>query len=478
MGLARDAIRGTVSLGLLNTIRYIVSFGSQILLARLLTPNIFGIVALSVTILTFLSLLTRWGTAEALIREPDRAGVFSTVFWLRVASAIVVLGIVLVSSFGLRLLYQDAVVTALVALTVPRTVSIVSTPFAAAIQREFQLLRIGAVQLTAVLVGVGGALWLISTGETLWALVGFYAIQDFSRAIGMFVLSPEYPSLEFNRNTARWFLGFSKDMLSTKTLNSLEDNGDDYLVGSLAGTTALGLYSISWRLSTAFKTIVQPAINRTILPTFANIRDSEVDGTRAIEFLFRMQLYATIPVYIASAIVAPELIHLVFGPKWSNAVPVFVTLALTGILSPLVATGRHFYYSRGEPKIVLHVQKYYIPVFILSMAILVPMFGGVGAAVSVNLMNVIALGLLISRIRSDVDLSVATNIIPPIIGGVITVAVLTFMRLSMVESGRHSVLIIVAFSFLSLIVFWSSILVMQYESVVHDASVVKRALLK
>jgi PST family polysaccharide transporter len=430
MGLASKAVRGTIGFGSLNVARYGLTLISQIVLANQLTPRIFGTVTLAITFLTFLTLPMRWGIAEALVQETDHQSVFSTIFWLRVAITLPIVAIALGSSFVIDLFYDGTVVFAFLLLTVSKGLALFAAPFSGALQKHFQIFRVGSVQLVSVSIAGVVAVRLALSGESLIALVAFYAIQDVVRTVGFVILSPTYPTFSFDRSTAAWFYRFARRMWFSKILNSVESRGDDYLLGTLAGASALGAYSVAWRLAVAFKTVVQPAIDQAILPTFSQIKDSEERSTDAIEFLLRMQLYVAIPGYMVAAIVAPDLVPMMFGDQWTTAAPILSMLSITGVLAPIMASVRKFYYSRGEPDTVYTVQRYYLVTLVVAMVALVPPFGGLGGAAAVNVMSLVAVALFVRRLRQDTDFFPRRTMGPALAAGTVTGIVVGAVRYS------------------------------------------------
>jgi O-antigen/teichoic acid export membrane protein len=311
--------------------------------------------------------------------------------------------------------YNNSVITVLYVLTVGKSVQIVADPFKGPIQEEFKLRHQGVADLTSIVIASITAIVLALNGYGLWSLVAFYIIQDILMSIFIIMISPRYPSVTFKRATARWFLGFAKGMLSSKMLNVAEDRADDYLVGTLASQSILGLYRVAWQIAWGFATISQQALSMGINPTFSQLQNDPKKSREGLEFINRMQLNVAMPVYIAITVAATEIVRVTFGSQWLEAVPMLRILILSGILIPILATGRLFYYARGSAETVISIQKYYLSVMLISMLVLIPLFSGIGAAVAVALTQLSGTVVLFSELNRDIDIRISQIFLRPTI---------------------------------------------------------------
>jgi PST family polysaccharide transporter len=143
-----------------------------------------------------------------------------------------------------------------------------------------------------------------------------------------------------------------------------------------------------------------------------------------------MQLYVAIPGYMVAAIVAPDLVPMMFGDQWTTAAPILSMLSITGVLAPIMASVRKFYYSRGEPDTVYTVQRYYLVTLVVAMVALVPPFGGLGGAAAVNVMSLVAVALFVRRLRQDTDFFPRRTMGPALAAGTVTGIVVGAVRYS------------------------------------------------
>jgi PST family polysaccharide transporter len=418
MSLGERAIKGVLGFGAVNTLVFAGSFIIQILLARLLSPEIFGVVAFALAIRKIATVPANWGLSEAIMQETEYDNFLETLLWVRAGFAAILVGIVVTAGILLRPVFDTTLINIVIILFAVAGLSMIGHVFRAFRQRDLGLSMLGVVDLVALVAAGGTGIWLALSQKSVWALVVYYGLRDVLRAIGYIVISPQYPSGEFNPQVVPWLYDFAKGMIATKTMEDVGQRGDDYLIGVLGSTATLGAYTVAWRLAKAYTLIVQPAIRAGILPTFSRLKGSSEQSRRGLEFISRLQIHLSVPVYVVAYFAAPTAIPLLFGSDWQSAVPIFRTLSVAAILFPIHATAKQFYYSRGQSKIVFRAQVASIITMMIGMVVLIPLLDGVGAALAVNAMLAVGVIFLFWRLRYDPGVSVSRMAISSIFGSI------------------------------------------------------------
>jgi PST family polysaccharide transporter len=406
MSIGKRVIRGVLGFGMVNILVYSGSFIIQLLLARLLSPSIFGVVALALAIRKITTIPANWGLSEAIMQETEHDHFLTTILWIRSGFAVLLVGIVVTAGFLLRPVFDTTAVNIVMILFTVTGFSMIGHVFRAFRQRELGLSMLGIVDLFGLVIAGGIGIWLALLQKSVWALVVYYGLRDVLASIGYLIISPRYPSRNFNTQVVRWLYDFAKEMIMTKSMEDVAQRGDDYLIGVLGSTTTLGAYSVAWRLAKSYTLIVQPAIHAGILPTFSRLKGSSEQSRRGLEFISRLQIHLSIPVYIVAYFAAPTAIPLLFGSEWQSAIPIFKLLCVSAVLFPVHATAKQFYYSRGQPKTVLKTQVVSVVTMIISMLLLIPPLDGIGAALAVNLMLAVGVIYLFWKLYQDLGFSV------------------------------------------------------------------------
>jgi PST family polysaccharide transporter len=436
MRSSRTILQQTIGLSFLDYIKYGVRFGTNIFLARLLAPEAFGTVALATAILSFLSMFGEWGVNIAVMQEKDEKKEFaSTIFFVRLGFTLFLLFFLFVSLPVLRIFYGSKVVTVLFILAIPQIAVMLSTVFKAQIQKEFMLVRMGAIGLLGVIIGSTVGISMAYKNFGIWSLVAFYGVDSIVDALGSIIFSPFRPIFYFSKQKAKQFLLFAKDMFFSGSLERImQGRGDDLVLGTLGGAVPLGFYSVGWRIARLFNTVFLPAINKAILPTFSDIKDDKNALGKTYTFLLRNFFRLAIPIYSFLIVFAHSGIRIILGEKWIPAVPLVRLLSIYGILVSLYNMHRHILYSIGKIKDVLRFQLFSFLVFFITIFPLTFLWSAKGTAISIILTYGIANFLLLKKIKEKIPARFLKHIFLPIAGTIISlVFVLTLKNIILIN---------------------------------------------
>lgn len=426
MRSSRTILQQTIGLSFLDYIKYGVRFGTNIFLARLLVPEVFGTVALATAILSFLSMFGDWGVNIAVMHEKgDEKRFASTIFFLTLALVFLLLFFLFISLPLLKAFYDNKVITVLFILAIPQTAAMLSTVFKAQMQKEFMLVRMGAIGLFGVIAGSIVGILMAYKNLGIWSLVAFYSVDSIIDALGSIIFSRFRPIFYFSKEKAKQFLLFAKDMFFSTSLEKImQGRGDDFVLGTLGGATSLGFYSVGWRIARLFNTVFLPAINKAILPTFSDIRDDNDALGRTYAFLARNFFRLAIPVYFFLIVFARSGIKIVLGEKWISAAPLVQLLSIYGILVSLYNMHRHILYSLGKIKDVLRFQVLAFFIFFVTIFPLTFLWSAKGTALSIILTYAMANFFLFRKIKGKIPARFLKHTLLPITG---TIASLIFV---------------------------------------------------
>lgn len=300
-------------------------------LARLLSPADFGVVSVSLVVIGFSSIFTQVGLGPAIVQrrelEPrhiETAVVVSVLFGTGLAALIWLLAPVAAAFF--RDPQVTPVLRALAWLfpiqglqVVPESLQRRALHFRWLAQRD-----VAAYALGYGLVGITAAL----AGWGVWALVAGQIAQALLRAG---ILLASYPPRI--RHLPEWrafveLMYFGGGFTIAKVANQLAVQGDNLVVGRTLGSAALGLYGRAYQLmampATGFGTI----LDNVLFPTMAMVQDDPQRLAAAYRRGVALIAFVILPISVALVILAPEFIHIVLGPRWSEVVLPFQILAV------------------------------------------------------------------------------------------------------------------------------------------------------
>ncbi|GBC82168.1 Teichuronic acid biosynthesis protein TuaB [bacterium HR10] len=359
-----------------QTLKHVVQLGLVAVLARWLAPADFGRVAMIGVVTGFLSLFSEWGIGPALIqrRELKRAHL-SAAFWGSLTAGLA-LGFLLVLSAPLvAAIYADATLrplTVALALNFP-LVALATVPINL-LQRELHLERLALVELLSLVVGGAVAVSLALRGGGAWSLVAQTLATSGATAVVAWALAPirlrdarEAPTRAV-REALRDLFRFGRPLVGVNVLTYITRNADNALIGRFLGAQALGYYALAYRLLLFPLQNISWALGRVLFPALSRISDPDhlrATYRRVVEGIALLAF----PMMIGMAIVAPELIRLLYGSQWERAVFPARLFCVLGALQAIGTTIGPLCLSQGRPDVLLRWNLMFTPAVVGGIAL-------------------------------------------------------------------------------------------------------------
>ncbi|WP_194409373.1 lipopolysaccharide biosynthesis protein [Microbacterium cremeum] len=307
----------------------IVSLLLFAVLARLLTPADFGLVALATSVIAILQVFVNSGFSKALIQkrvlEPKDA---TTAFWTSLGLAAVVYGLLVLSSPLLAQLFgQPELQSVLVVLGATIPLAALSRVPAALLAREFAFRTLSVRTMLSTLIGAGIALPMALTGFGVWSLVAQALAESAMAVIVLWSSTTWRPTFAFSTASLRSLWKTGTSLLGIELLDALQSQVDKLVVGALFSVSELGIYSLAQRLGLMIQELVSSVITRVSLTTFSRTQDD----LQRVNRIFRQLTFATaalsFPVFGLVAVLAPQIVPFLFGPGWDAAIPLIWIMA-------------------------------------------------------------------------------------------------------------------------------------------------------
>ncbi|MBO9531439.1 MAG: oligosaccharide flippase family protein [Solirubrobacteraceae bacterium] len=322
------AVRSAIMVGGRTALVRGIGLLGNLALARMLTPDEFGQIAVGLVVITVAALFSDGGFGAALVRgseEPDRED-YETVAGFGVAMALAIVAAVFASALlGGHLAWIAAVMV----LALPGAA--LRAPHAAYLERHLTYGPLVRVEVVEVVFNQTAAVVAVALGAGVWGVVGAVAIQPWIGALLLTLtsgLGVVAPVLHVARARAILPFGVRFQLLGLTGVALLQ--GLNVLVGVMGGLTALGYWSFASRL-------IQPAqqvfstLRQVSFPGMARLRDAGASlaevGHRAVGLIALATGFLLVPIAASS----PDLIEVVFGARWTPTAEVF-TLSLVALL--------------------------------------------------------------------------------------------------------------------------------------------------
>lgn len=306
-----------------------------LILARLLVPGDFGLMAMAMTIIAALDLLGAYNFETALIqnRNAERSH-YDTAFTLNLLLALLKALLMALLAHPAAVFYGEprleAVMLALAAASVLQgleNIGIVDFQKELQFDREFRLSLYR--RLAGFVVTMVAAWWLGS----YWALIiGITAMRAVGVALS-FGMHPYRPRLTLQR--WRELFGYTKWLLLNNVLIFLNNRGADFVIGRVSGSHALGLYSVSYELANLPTTELVHPIQRAMFPGYSQLADDPPRLRQTFLDVLGLIAILTVPIGLLIGALAEPFVLTLLGSQWVAAVPLVQLLSVFGVVRAL-----------------------------------------------------------------------------------------------------------------------------------------------
>lgn len=351
---------------------------STLLLARLLAPDDFGLVAMATAIGGMLDLLGSFSFDLALIQKQNATRRhYDTVWTLNVIFGLVCCVAMLVLAEPAAHFYREprlstvmCVLSLMYAVNAFSNVGVVNFRKELNFRQEF--IFIFARRVVTFTITVGAA-WML---HSYWALLLGMCIGRCVTVAMSYIMNDYRPW--FSLAAVRELLHFSKWMLLNNALGFLRHDGCTFIIGRQFGAAGLGVYSVSYEISNLPSTELVAPINRVTFPGFAKMAEPQL--IRASYFrLLGMIALLILPVGIGIACVAEPLVQAMLGNKWQQAAPLIAILAVSGAITATQTNNSSVWLALGRPHEVAIVQACYLLILFPALYFFLRRHGIVGA---------------------------------------------------------------------------------------------------
>lgn len=351
MSLRQKALKGVVWTAIQNWGRQVIALAVFFLLARLLDPKTFGLVALASLFLNFMQVFTDQGFGQAIIqrKELDKEHL-DTAFWTNIALSLLLITFSIAGAEWIAALFKEPALIPIIRwLSLSFLLSGLNSVQSALLSREFKFKVLAVRSLVAVLVGGVVGISMALMGFGVWSLVGQQLANGVADVIVLWSTSKWRPGWGFSRYHFRELFSFGINIVGIKFLNFFNRRSDDFLIGYFLGPVALGYYTVAYRVLQIMTQLMTNTIDQVALPTFSNMQKEPERLRRAFYKVTQVASFIAFPAFLGMAALAPELVRTFFGDKWMTSVPVMQVLAFIGILHSVDFFNATVIMAMGKP---------------------------------------------------------------------------------------------------------------------------------
>lgn len=374
-----------------------------IILARLLSPEAFGLLGIALLVMAALRRFSAIGFDAALVQHRDEnvdeylntVWVMKMARWFLIASIAVPFAPYIAGFFNepqaSRLIMTIAGANLLLAFQNPGVVYF---------QKDLNFHKEFIYTISGRFVDLTVATAIAVLYQSVWALALGIAAMKLTKVALSYLIHTYRPNFEFNLDYAKEMFDFGKWILLSGILVFLLVEGDDGFVGWFFSATVLGFYQIGYRYSNAPATEVTQVINRVAFPALSKIQDN-IDKLRdGFLRVTRLTMVISLPMALGIAAVAPQFVIVVLGEQWRPMIPLMQVLAIWGGLRSFSKIPPAVFKAVGRPE--YDVYTLFIKVAVIAIIIYpaAEYFGPIGVAYVI-----VAQGIITEPIRGYLALS-------------------------------------------------------------------------
>lgn len=336
-------------------VKFVLQLCSTAVLARLLTPADFGLIAMVAAFTGFVVLFNDLGLSMATVQRAEITHEqVSTLFWINVALSVVLIALAAGLAPMVAWFYGDPRLTWIV-LAVAGTFIFggLTAQHYALLVRQMRFKAVWSIQLGSLAAGIAVGIGLAVLGAGYWALVVMGAVQAATTTVLTWTLSGWWPGLPRRNVGLRRMLWFGGSLTGSNVLNYMTRNSDNLLIGWWWGASTLGIYSKAYALlMMPFQQLNAP-LNGVVLPALSRLQN---DPGRYQRFYLRALRYvalAGMPIIVFAAIETEAIVLTVLGTQWFEAIPLFRFLAPAALFGTLQIAPAWAFTSLDRPELLL-----------------------------------------------------------------------------------------------------------------------------
>jgi O-antigen/teichoic acid export membrane protein len=339
--LKAKAIRGGAARLCAQGANFILRLGSLMILARLLGPKDFGLVGMVTAFTGVLTLFRDFGlSAAAVQRTTVTEEQISTLFWINLLLGALLSFVALAMAPVIAAFYHEPQLLGVTSvLAIGFLFNAAGIQHAAILQREMRFTALSVISVVALTVSTAIAVYAAKAGYGYWALVSMTVTPPIIATIGFWLTTGWVPGMPRKLAEIRAMMHFGGSLTLSGLLVYIAYNADKVMIGRFWGADAIGIYGRAYQLVNIPIDNLNSAVGEVAFSALSRLQNDPIRFRSYFLKGFSLVLGLTLPVAIACALFADDVVFVLLGPKWNAAAPIVrllaPTIAIFAIINPL-----------------------------------------------------------------------------------------------------------------------------------------------
>ena len=378
----RAARGGAVAISA-QALKFVITIGSTSILARLLTPQDYGLIGMVTFVTAFVSLYKDLGLGAATIQRPEISpDQISTLFWINVSLGVAVFIFTAATAPVISWFYGEPRLTWITIITaVGFVITGMAVQHEALLRRQMRYFALATSGVVSLVVGYAVAILMAWKGFHYWALVGSQLALVFTGTVSTWILCRWRPGMPKKHTGVRSMLRFGGNFTGFSTINFFARNLDNLLIGRVWGAEQLGIYSRAYQLMMLPIDQINEPISSVAIPSLSRLTNSDSDYRRAYLRMLEKVALLTMPGVALMIVTSDWIVEIILGPQWRQVGMLLVILGVAGLIQPIANTTGWLFITQGRTKELFRLSMIGGPITIASIVAGLP-WGAVGVATS------------------------------------------------------------------------------------------------
>lgn len=356
--LKAKTVRGTIWSGIDSIAGQGITFLVGLVLARLLSPQEYGLIGYITIIVAILNSIVDSGFSNALIRKKDAGEIdYNTTFIFNLVLSLLMAGVMIVTAGPISRFFNEPELVPLI-----RVMSaIVVINAAAIVQRTTLTKRVDFKTQTKVsliasatsgVVGIGMAL----SGMGVWSLVGQQLSRQLLNTVFLWIFNRWIPTLQFSWRSFRELFGFGWKLMVSGLIDTTWKEIYQLVIGKCYTTETLGQYTRGKQFSDIFSSNMTTIIQRVSYPVLSSVQDERTRLKEGYRKIIKVSMLLSFVLLFGLGAVAEPLLYVLIGGQWSEAARYLQIVVFSACLYPLHAINLNMLQVQGRSDLFLKLE--------------------------------------------------------------------------------------------------------------------------
>jgi len=377
-----------------------------IFLARMLSPEIFGLVAVSAVYIGIAQFITTFETGESIIKKELNDTLLHSIFWFNLICGFLSYLILFISTEIFLFISNDILLKQIIKIQaiVLITTSLVSVPLALLKKK----LDFYSISISSLLAGILSSIISISLallGYGVWALVSFYLVNSVVYCFIILIMSGYVPKFVFKVNKIKNIFSFSANLTLTKILSFIERNAARIIISQYLGYAQVGLYSIGNMI------VIKPikSVSQFVNPVFYSLiskQKTKIKENIASNFIVYIQICILLffPAGIVLIFFSESIILFILGDKWAGVIPIVFIFSFLFFIRPIIKINVEIFKALSLTEVMSKIYMTFTPLYVFAMLFCVQ-FGLKEVAISYVTINYILAFVSVGYLMKKLDIT-------------------------------------------------------------------------